>query len=180
MRLSPGNDAPEFSTKSLRGDPIQLSALKSKPVWLAFFRFASCPLCNLRVHQIVGEWSRFSERDVTVLGVFQSPPKKLEEYVAKQNPPFTLIADPEMDLYRLYGVEASAKGLLSADVPKGMVGAAKVGLPLVRPWQGPATRIPADFLIDRDGKVHTAFYGTNIAEHIPFEDVERFLDAVQA
>lgn len=180
MRLNAGDAAPPFSTHTLRGDPVELASLKGRPVWLSFYRFASCPLCNLRVHQIVGEWNRFEQRDVVVLGVFQSPPAKLEQFVAKQNPPFSLVADPDMELYRLYGVEASPKGLLSADVPAKMVEAAKAGLPLVRPWQGPATRIPADFLIDRDGKVHTAFYGTNIAEHIPFEQVESFLDAMKA
>ncbi len=175
MRLNAGIEAPDFKTESLKGEPVELSKLKGHPVWLAFFRFASCPLCNLRVHQIVNGGPRFEGSDVRVLAVFQSPKEKLNDFVAKQRPPFTLIADPKMDLYRLYGVEASIKAALSPEVPKKMLEAAKVGLPLVRPWQGLATRIPADFLIDREGKIRTAFYGTNITEHISFEAVEEFI-----
>lgn len=113
-----------------------------------------------------------------MLGVFQSPPEKLDTYVTRHEPQFTIIANPEMDLYQLYGLETSIKGAFAGQVFKSMVGAAKAGLPLVRPPDGPAFRIPADFLISPGGTIHTAYYGSNMADHVPFETVEAWLDEV--
>jgi thioredoxin-dependent peroxiredoxin len=172
--------APLFETTSLRGDPVALADRLDQPLWLAFFRFASCPLCNFRIHQLVGEWpKRFAHRPFRMLGVFQSPPDKLDTYVTKHEPQFTIIANPDMDLYRLYGVEVSFKKAFSGQVFKSMVGAAKAGLPLVRPSDGPAFRVPADFLITPEGTIHTAFYGGNMADHIPFETVDAWLDEME-
>jgi thioredoxin-dependent peroxiredoxin len=179
-RLEPGHTAPPFEATTLRGDTISLEDRLDQPLWLAFFRFASCPLCNFRIHQLVGEWEkRYAHRRFRMLGVFQSPADKLDTYVSKHEPQFTVISNPEMDLYRLYRVEVSFAGAFSGQVFKSMVGAAKAGLPLMRPPDGPAFRIPADFLINPGGEIHTAFYGSNMAEHIPFETVDAWLDEVE-
>jgi thioredoxin-dependent peroxiredoxin len=179
-RLESGQMAPSFEAKSVRGDSIRLEERIDQPLWLAFFRFAACPLCNLRIHQLVGEWpKRFAHRPFRMLGVFQSPPDKLDRYVSRHEPQFTIISNPEMDLYRLYGVESSIKKAFSGQVFKAVVGAGKAGLPLVRPPDGPAFRIPADFLIMPGGTIHTAFYGANMADHIPFETVDAWLDEME-
>lgn len=175
MRLRVGDEAPSFTATSVAGDRVELEQLLGRPIWLMFFRFASCPLCNLRIHQIGNDAERFAKYDASVLAVFQSPEEKLQHLVASQRPPFAVIPDPAMGLYRLYGVESGVKGLLSTAVPKLLVQAVKLGFPFGRPWEGPATRIPADFLIDRGGKIHTAFYGTHIGGHIPLDDAVRFL-----
>lgn len=175
MRLTVGQEAPRFTATSVAGEPVELKQLFGRPIWLMFFRFALCPLCNLRVHQLVAHAPRFAKYDASVLAIFQSPREKLEGLVARQRPPFAVIPDPEMGLYRLYGVESGVKGLLSMALPKQLVQAAKLGFPIGRPSDGPATRIPADFLIDREGKIHTAFYGTHIGGHIPLDDAVRFL-----
>jgi thioredoxin-dependent peroxiredoxin len=176
-RLEAGQEAPLFEATTLRGERISLADRLDQPLWLAFFRFASCPLCNFRIHQLVGQWpDRFAHRKFRMLGVFQSPAEKLDTYVSKHEPQFTVVANPEMDLYRLYGVESSIKGAFSGQVMKSMVGAAKAGLPLMGAPDGPSFRIPADFLIAPGGTIHTVFYGSNMADHIPFETVDAWLD----
>ena len=179
-RLKPGTTAPAFEATSLRGETIRLADRLDQPLWLAFFRFASCPLCNFRIHQLVGQWpKRFAHRPFRMLAVFQSPPEKLDVYVSRHEPQFTVIANPALDLYRLYGVEASLRKAFSGQVLEGLVGAAKAGLPLVGVPDGPAFRIPADFLIAPGGTIHTAFYGANMADHIAFETVDEWLDEME-
>lgn len=177
MRLQAGEPAPDFTLTTLKGETVTLAELRGAPVWLAFSRFASCPLCNYRVHQMIGEWpARYAGFNFRLFNIFQSPAAKLDDYVAKQEPPFDLVADaPHMGLYAKYGLESAFKAALSMDVMKTMVAAAKIGLPLVRPFEGPAFRVPADFLIDSEGILRVAFYGATIAEHIPFEEADAFL-----
>jgi peroxiredoxin Q/BCP len=178
-RLSPPLEAPDFTATTVEGEEVSLSQYRGTPVWLAFFRYAMCPLCNFRIHQLLQVWpQQFEGRGFQMLGVFQSTQRKLDGLMERHNPPFKVISDPKMELYGKYRVETSWKGMMSKDVRESMAGAAKAGIPLMRPWEGPPNRVPADFLIDTEGLVRTVFYGENMAQHIPFEDVESFLREV--
>jgi thioredoxin-dependent peroxiredoxin len=178
-RLTPGTDAPDFTAKTVDGEEITLSRHRGGPVWLAFFRYAMCPLCNFRIHQLMQVWPKqFAPRRFTMLGVFQSPPRKLEGLVERHDPPFKVIADPDLELYTKYHLETKWAGAFGKDTRAAMKGASGAGIPLLKAWDGPANRVPADFLIDADGVIREVFYGENIAQHIPLEQVEGFLDAI--
>lgn len=179
-RLKVGQQAPDFDAEALDGERISLMGLRGKPVWLAFFRYAACPLCNLRIHQLTSVWPKvFAPHSFVMLAVFQSPRHKLEGLVERYSPQFKIICDPELELYGKYRLETSVKGILGAEVRAAIAAAYKEGLPLVQPWDGAGARVPADFLIDRDGMIRQVFYGENIAQHIPFESVSSFLEAAQ-
>jgi peroxiredoxin len=176
VRPLEGDLAPDFSATRLDGAPVTLGEHRGRPVWLAFFRWAQCPLCNFRIHQLLSVWDKtFGGTDLTMLGVFQSPAAKLEGLVERHKPPFIPIPDPDMLLYQQYGLGTSMKGLLGPQVRAALSGARAQGIPVVGPWDGPALRTPADLLIDREGVVRVSFYGENIADHIPFERVSEFL-----
>jgi peroxiredoxin len=178
MRLQPGETAPDFSATDTEGRPISLAALRGRKVWLTFFRYAACPLCSYRVHELLAQWDqRFAPHDFTLVTVWQSQPAKLDEVKERYSPSFSLIADPDMELYRLYRVEKGIMKVFGKEVIDKISAARKAGISIVRAWEGPATRRPADFLIDSAGTIHTAFYGENVANMIPFEQVEEFLAA---
>ncbi len=42
--------------------------------------------------------------------------------------------------------------------------------------EGELSQVPAHFLIHEDGKIHTAYYGKNIADQISWESVFAFLE----
>jgi len=42
--------------------------------------------------------------------------------------------------------------------------------------EGNKAIVPADFLINNDGTIHTAFYGKHIGDHLPIEKIDRFLN----
>jgi peroxiredoxin len=44
--------APNFEAMNYLSERINLESYRGKKVWLSFYRYASCPLCNLRIDEI--------------------------------------------------------------------------------------------------------------------------------
>lgn len=172
-RLKSGAQAPQFQVQDIFGNAVDLAALKGKKVMLSFYRYAGCPLCNLRVHSLLEETKALEDK-IVMIAVFQSSSDAMLKFVGRQQAKFPFIADPDMKLYRQYGVETSWMGLLKilAAIHKPIIAMSKGFLP---GWiDGPINRLPADFLIDENGVVQTAFYGNNIGDHIPIPDIHAF------
>jgi peroxiredoxin len=174
MKRTPGEAAPDFDAECWDGGRVKLADADGKRTWLAFFRYASCPLCNLRVHQMITRHERYEAAGLRVLAVFQSAPASIAEYVGKQAPPFPLICDPEEKLYALYGLNHSKLGLLHPANAVGLAHAASKGF-LPGKQDGTVDRLPADFLLGPDLRIEHAYYAKRIGEHIPFERVDAFL-----
>ncbi|MEE8484700.1 MAG: redoxin domain-containing protein [Nitrospinota bacterium] len=172
-KLTGGVVAPDFTAQTWRGDGFSLHSLKGKKVWLAFFRYAACPLCNLRVREIIVNYGDITKNGLEIISVFQSPPESIAKYVGKQKPPFTMLSDPEENLYELYRLETSVAGFLN---PANIVTGVKAMTSGFMPGkiEGSVTRIPGDFLIDAEMKIQTAFYGNAIKDHIPIDMVMAF------
>lgn len=174
MRLAIGQPAPEFHATTWDGKPVSLADYRGQKLWLAFFRYASCPLCNVRVRAIYRRVDELTKSGVAVVAVFQSPGHKVREYVLEgDEPPMPILADPEMKLYELYALERSVLGFLQPRNLSGMLDAAKLKVGGMSP-DGPMDRIPGDFLIGPDGTLVDVFYGSAISDHIPFERVDAF------
>lgn len=178
MRLRPGTVAPTFATTDFLGTPVDLAALRGRPVMLSFYRYAACPLCNLRVHELIGAHDRLGEMGLAMVAVFQSPAERIAEQVGRQDAPFPIVADPSMALYRDYGAETRWGGLASAAVARSGLAAMRSGF---RPGRtdGPVQRVPADFLIDRDGSIAVAHYGRDIGDHLPIDEIEAWLRSTE-
>lgn len=176
MRLQPGQAAPAFTVTDFTGVSHALSDYRGKKVLLSFYRYASCPFCNLRIHQLRQQAAEWEGKGLVMLAVFQSPAATIMEYAAGETVEFPIIPDPELKLYTLYRVESSwlafAKATLRAgDIAKAT---AKGYLPGGK-VDGDMNRIPADFLIDGQGVIRTAFYGKDIGDHLDTAAVEAFI-----
>lgn len=174
MHLSVGSPAPALITTDFLGNPVDLAALRGRPVLLSFYRYASCPVCNLRMHSIIQAYPQWAAKGLAVVAVFQSPTASIAQYVGRQDAPFPIVPDPGMALYRRFGVEARWAGLLS---PKGMLAALKAFGKGFLPGRvdGPVQRTPADFLIDAQGRIALAHYGTHIDDHVPMGTIAQWL-----
>lgn len=173
-RLTPGTAAPDFDAATWQGAPLSLASLRGRKVWLAFFRYAACPLCNLRVHDMIARHDEWKRAGLEVVAVFQSPPGDVAKHVGKQAPPFAIVTDPERVLYELYGVERSVAGFVNPANLGGLARALTRGFVPGIP-NGPVDRLPADFLIDDAGVIVEARYAGRIGEHIPLEAVDAFV-----
>ena len=175
MRIKPGEPAKEFEVSDVFDNSINLRSYKGKKLLLSFYRYASCPFCNLRVHQIIQHHEAFQQKSLCVLAFFQSPKKSILQYVGEQNAPFPIIADPSREVFRLYGVESSWKGVLRTGRRVAtLMSALKNGF-IPGKMEGSKALLPADFLVDCDLIVKEAYYGKDIGDHLPMEIIRQFI-----
>ena len=96
-RLSVGDVMPVFSLPALDGSQFDLSAVRGKRVIFTFFRFSSCPFCNVRIDRIVKRWGEFAD-DTVMVGVFDADIGDLRKRMGKRDIPFTILADGDYEL----------------------------------------------------------------------------------
>jgi thioredoxin-dependent peroxiredoxin len=176
MKIQVGQTAKDFNVEDIYGNQIALSNYANQKLLLAFFRHAACPLCNLRVHQLIQSYPIWQSSGLNILAFFESSPEMIRKYVGQQQAPFPIIADPEKIFYKLYGVESSWTGTLRGLMRFADFSAAKKqGLMFFHPHND-VTVIPADFLIGPDLVIQTAYYGKDIGDHLPLAEINRFAE----
>ncbi len=138
----------------------------SHRVHLQLRRFAGCPVCNLHLRSIVVRHSEIVSRGIREVVVFHGRDDELREYGA--GVPFSIVGDEHKALHRELGVGSSVRSLFDPRVWPTIVRAIFRSLveiirgreraPSARPTGG-RFGLPADFLIDTDGRVLACKYG---------------------
>jgi thioredoxin-dependent peroxiredoxin len=178
MKLQVSQTAPDFTTKDIHGNKIQLSSFKGKKVFLTFYRNVGCPVCNLRFHELLSLEKEFAAKGAIVLAVYESSEPNLKRYVDNENYYTVMISNPQFDLYEKYAIERSTIKLLSS-IYKGVIGKAEQGKKLFKQkfdQDGHANLMGGEFLIDENGKIETAYYNQFIGDHLPVIDIKDFLN----
>jgi thioredoxin-dependent peroxiredoxin len=173
-RLIAGQAAPAFETRDHFGEKVSLSGLLGRKVLLSFYRYASCPLCNMRVNQMIRRHAAWQAAGLEMIGVFQSPARDIRRYVGRQDAPFPIVPDATMQFYRRYGVETSWLGMIKGSGRLGLIGTAMAKGFVPGRTNGPIHRVPADFLIDETGRLALCFYGRDAGDHLDFATIDRF------
>lgn len=176
MKLYAGNPTPPLKTIDHFGNPVDLNALKGRKVMLSFYRYASCPVCNLRMHELIQAHPHLKQQNLELIAVFQSPASAIASTVGRQDAPFSIIPDPKLELYKRFGVESRWRGMLALRVIRAALKAFAKGF-LPGAINGPVHRVPADFLIDENGQIAVAYYGKTIDDHLPLESIKSWLQA---
>jgi len=180
MKLTQGNMAPNFEAFDFEG--IKQSLLNTElPVLLTFFRHAGCPMCNLRTREMINDYDKFKAYNLKIVTIFESPEKSIRRDVGKQKPPFPIIPDPERKLYKLFGVTISWIGFVKIFFirPKHVFEAIfRNGF--IPKFAEATPMMPADFLINPDGTIRIAYYGKDIGDHLPFEQLYTALDDIKS
>jgi hypothetical protein len=149
------------------------AAPRAQRTLVVFFRFAGCPFCNVHVHVLIERHAELVRAGTSVVGVFGSPMDAIRQTVARQEPPFPILADPDDTAHLAWG--ATRDSVLGVIDPRN----ARVGL---GPWtqsrttspgrtDGKVLRMPADFVVDDALKVRLAHYGRYAADHLSVDDV---------
>lgn len=175
-KLEPGEHAPDFSAIDIHGRPVRLHGYAGRKVLLSFFRFATCPFCTVRFVRLTQEAERYAQQGLEVIAVFESSAEYIREYLNGRSMPFPVIADPDGELYARYGLKKSATGLLFGmfRIPTLLRALFDPQFRMARP-DSSLLRIPADFLLDSNGRLVESYYGRDIGDHIPFKKIERFI-----
>ena len=118
-----------------------------------------------------------------IVAVFSSTPDEVLKLVRQRPRPFRVAADPRNEAYRIYGVRHSVAGKLRAVFNR--LGDWLAGMHAAgwsRSLRGLAelntnNLLPADFLIDENGRIVEAYYGGDAGDHIPLDRILRFARA---
>ena len=99
-----GDQAPDFTLPSTSDKKVTLSALRGKPVLIAFFPLAFSGTCTAELCEMRDDHDKFGERGVTVLPISVDHTYSLKEYKAKYAMKVDLLSDFTRTASRAYGV----------------------------------------------------------------------------
>jgi len=174
MRLEEGAKAIAIELPSIDGRIVKTEELLGKSYLLSFYRFATCPFCNLRIHEMTRRIDELG-KDFQVIAIFESPISHLKQHMEGHHASFPILSDPKNKYYKKYGIEHSVVGMLKGmffRMPTLIRGMLKGHFPYV--IKGSIIKMPADFLIGKDGLIKRAYYASDEGDHLSFEEIKAF------
>ena len=174
MKLKKGDKIEELKLPSIKGDIFTIENIKGKKTLLTFYRFATCPFCNLRIFELNERYSELGE-NFNVIAIFDSNIKHLTLNMKKHDTPFTILADENFNYFKKFEVEKSTwKFILGTTT--GFLRFCKALLKGYFPFviRGSMITIPVDILINEKGKIERVYYGKSTADHLSFEEIKIF------
>ncbi|NOQ63401.1 MAG: redoxin domain-containing protein [Methyloprofundus sp.] len=175
MSYTIGDKIESLSLPALDGSQFNLEQVQGKRYMISFMRFAACPFCQLRIHQLISRWQDFDE-DFTVIAVFDSSLENLQKYTQKHTAPFPILADENGMYYQQFSIKYSVLGMLKGmflRMPTLLYAMFFKGY-LPSSIKGKMTTLPADFLVDEKGVINTIYHGKDSGDHMPFEQISIF------
>ena len=109
MPISVGETAPDFTLLDQEGHSHTLSDYRGKPVVLYFYPKDNTSGCTKEACGFRDDYSAYQEAGVTILGVSPDSSKSHANFSAKYELPFTLLADTDRQVLRLYGAWGTKK-----------------------------------------------------------------------
>jgi peroxiredoxin Q/BCP len=177
MKLTPGDHVERFSTVDVDGQPVSLEQFRGRHLLLMFFRYAACPMCNLRLHDFAREYPRLHAKGLSAVAIFHSSARAIKKNAGRRRYAFPLVPDPNQEIYHDFEVMTSWVGFLKSMVLPSFywdwIRSIRHGF-----WGGvdmQMAKLPADFLIGPDGRVLLVHYGKDIGDHLALADIERAL-----
>ena len=153
MSIGVGAKAPNFQLPTDGGGELELSSLKGGKVVLYFYPKDSTPGCTTEAQGFRDNIKAFEKAGATIIGVSKDSVKRHDNFKAKHDLPFALVADTEGEACEAFGVW----------VEKMNYGRKYMGIER------------STFLIDEKGKVLQVWRKVRVKGH-----VEAVLEAVQS
>ena len=104
-----GKPAPDFELRADDGRTVKLSDFRGRPVVLYFYPKDDTPGCAAQACGIRDSYSEFQARGAEVLGISIDDETSHQAFREKYNLPFTLLADPDSEAGKAYGVTQEDK-----------------------------------------------------------------------
>jgi peroxiredoxin Q/BCP len=144
QRLTPGDQAPDFTLPDADGNLVSLSSYRGQQVIVYFYPAAMTPGCTKEACDFRDRQPDLAGADTAVLGISPDKPETLAKFRDKEKLTFSLLSDPDHAVEEAYGAYGE----------KMMYGKKSVGV------------IRSTFVIDADGKVAQAQYGVKATGHV--------------
>lgn len=178
-RKTAGQQLAGIALPTLAGAPVAIPDA-TRMTHVQFLRFAGCPVCHLHLRSFINRRDELTAAGVVEVVVFHSTAEELAKYESEL--PFSAVPDPSKQLYRDFGVEASARALLDPrvwwSIIRGLATAvwnAARGRAPMAPFapRGGELGLPADLLIAPTGSIVAAKYGAHAGDQWTVDDVLR-------
>jgi peroxiredoxin len=173
MRINKGDKIGELQLPSTSGNTFDISEVIGKKTLITFYRFATCPFCNLRLNEFS---KRFDELDENfrVVAIFDSSIDFLTKNTNKHSAPFPILADENFEYFKKFQVEQSIWKFLIGST----LGSLKIFSAFARGYfpreLRSMTTVPVDILLNEDGIVEKVYYGSNTTDHLKFDEIKSF------
>ncbi len=107
--LKKGDKAPPFEGIDQDGQPISLEDFKGKKLILYFYPKDNTPGCTAEACNLRDHYAELKARGYEVVGVSPDSPKRHQNFIARYELPFRLIADQDHRIAQAYGVWGKKK-----------------------------------------------------------------------
>jgi peroxiredoxin len=176
-KLIPGMSAPNFTFDTISKQSLDFSKTTGgKRSVMFFLRYTGCPICQMKIGDLLRDHEEFLGAGLQVYVVLQSTPASVKEGLIGLQVPFTVVCDPEEKVFALYGVApGNLFGYLTPSVIMKAMKASRAGFKHGKK-EGKEMQLPAVFILNEDGKIAYAYYGKNIGD-VP--DNREILSAAQ-
>lgn len=104
MPLQIGDPAPDFTLPDQDGNPVSLSGLKGQRVVIYFYPKDDTPGCTTQSCDFRDQHPAFTEKNAVILGVSPDGIASHQQFKAKYQLPFVLLADTDHAIAEAYGV----------------------------------------------------------------------------
>ena len=141
--LEIGTKAPEFTLADQNGEMHSLEDYRGKKVILYFYPKDQTAGCIKEACGFRDRYPQFTEKGAVILGVSKDSVKSHKNFEEKQQLPFTLLSDPELEVIKAYDVWQE----------KTMYGKKVMGVER------------STYLIDEDGMIAKAYRKVRAADH---------------
>ena len=104
VTLKAGDKAPDFSGKDQDGNTVSLKQFAGKKLILYFYPKDDTPGCTAEACNLRDNNARLASEGYEILGVSGDDESSHKDFKAKYSLPFSLIADTDKSINKLYGV----------------------------------------------------------------------------
>jgi peroxiredoxin Q/BCP len=144
QRLSPGDQAPDFTLTSDTGDQVSLADLRGRKVIVYFYPAAMTPGCTKQACDFSDNLGTLRGEGYEVLGISPDKPEKLAKFRDRDGLSITLLSDPDKKVMDEYGAFGEKK----------LYGKTVEGV------------IRSTVVVDEDGTVSDAWYNVKATGHV--------------
>lgn len=102
--LEAGTQAPAFTLPNQDGNPVSLSDFAGRTVVLYFYPKDSTPGCTRQAQAFAAAYDEFAKRNVAVIGISKDSEASHRRFADKNELPFILLSDPELEAIKAYDV----------------------------------------------------------------------------
>ncbi len=144
QRLTPGDEAPDFTLPDADGKDVSLSSSRGRRVIIYFYPAAMTPGCTKQACDFRDSLASLAGAGLAVLGISPDSPAKLAKFRDRDGLNFPLLSDQSKSVLEAYGAYGE----------KMMYGKKSVGV------------IRSTFVVDADGKIEQAQYAVKATGHV--------------